>query len=155
SLGLVTLATAAPQKDPQVEAQLRALFKKWDLNNDGFLDREELAKHFRGPQAVSPAGGMYDDKGNATPLYHQARTKYPDLMFLWPLDKDLDDRVSWPEFEQYGLKYANALKQRLQAQQGLLQQIYARANRNLRNARSRRVHYNRHAPRSSGQQRHL
>jgi hypothetical protein len=113
ALGPVTSATAAPQKDPRGEEQLHTLFRSWDLNNDGFLERGELAKHFRGPKAVSQEGGMYDDKGNATPLYYQARTKYPDLIFLWSLDKDHDDRISWPEFEQYGLTYANALKQQL------------------------------------------
>ncbi|HEY7153846.1 MAG TPA: EF-hand domain-containing protein [Gemmataceae bacterium] len=111
-LSLSTLTTAAPPKNPQVDAQLHALFNKWDLNHDGFLDKEELAKHFRGPKATPPDGDMYGDKGNLTPLYYQARKKYPGLIFLWSLDKDMDGRVSWTEFEQYGQQYAAALTQR-------------------------------------------
>ena len=99
AFSLCTLATAAPQKDPQVEAQL-ALFDKWDLDRDGYLDKEELAQHFRGPKAKPPEGDMYDDKGNLTPLFYQAKKKYPDLIFLWSLDKDMDGRISWTELEQ-------------------------------------------------------
>lgn len=158
SLALIpfTLTTAAPPNNPQVEAQLHALFNKWDLNGDGFLDKEELAKHFRGPKAKPPDGDMYDDKGNLTPLYYQARTKYPDLVFLWALDKDSDSRISWMEFEQYGQQYAAALKQRVKNQQQLLQQIYGQAYRNMRNAQSARANYVRNANRYYGrQQRHV
>ncbi len=155
ALSLGTLATAAPSKDPQVEAQLHALFDKWDLDHDGFLDKEELAKHFRGPKAKPPEGDMYDDKGNLTPLYYQARTKYPDLVFLWSLDTDTDGQISWPEFEKYGQQYATALKQRQQTQQRMLQSIYGRAYRNVRTAQHRNTNYNRHAPSNRGrQQRH-
>jgi hypothetical protein len=111
AFSLAALATAAPQKDPQVEAQLHALFNKWDLDRDGFLDKEELAKHFRGPKAKPPEGDLYDDKGNLTPLFYQAKTKYPDLIFLWSLDKDMDGRINWSEFEQNGQAYEAALKQ--------------------------------------------
>jgi hypothetical protein len=155
-LSLSTLATAAPPQNPQVEAQLHALFNKWDLNHDGFLDKEELAKHFRGPKAKPPDGDMYDDKGNLTPLYYQARKKYPGLIFLWSLDKDMDGRVSWMEFEQYGQQYAAALTQRAQSQQRLLQQIYSQAYRNVRNAQYRRTNYVRNGNRYYGrQQRHV
>jgi hypothetical protein len=153
-LACTLLAAAAPQ-NPQVEARLRALFDKWDLDKDGFLDKDELARHFRGPAAKPPAEGMYDDKGNYTRTYYQARTKYPDLVFLWALVKDLDDRVSWKEFEQYGQAYAAALLQRAQAQQQLLQQIYRQASSRARATYARRANYVRHANRHpAGRPRH-
>jgi hypothetical protein len=163
TLGLCVAATAAPPKDPQVDLQLKALFNKWDLDHDGFLDKEELAKHFRGPKAKPPQGDMYDDKGNLTPLFYQARTKYPDLVFLWSLDKDMDGRINWTEFEQYGQAYAAALKQLVKnrqqlalTQQRALQNMYAQAYRNVRHAQHRHTSYNRHAHRSYGRrQRHV
>lgn len=143
---------AAPPKNSQVEAQLRKLFDRWDLNHDGFLDKDELAKHFRGSSAKPPEGNMYDDKGNLTSLFYQAKKKYPDLIFLWSLDKDMDGQISWPEFEKYGQAYAAALRQRLQSQQRLLANIQAQAYRNIRNSQYRRNYYVRNGRRYYGQQ---
>jgi len=162
AFSLAALATAAPQKDPQVEAQLHALFNKWDLDRDGFLDKEELAKHFRGPKAKPPEGDLYDDKGNLTPLFYQAKTKYPDLIFLWSLDKDMDGRINWSEFEQNGQAYEAALKQQFKnrqqlvlSQQRALQSMHSRAYRNVRNSQHRNTNYNRNGRRYYGrQQRH-
>lgn len=150
SLSLVVLTTAAAPKNPQVDKALRTLFDKWDLDHDNYLDRDELAKHFRGPKAVSPEGGAYDEKGNISPLYYQARRKYPELIFLWSLDTDMDDRVGWPEFEKYGQEYAVALKKRVQAERRLLQQIYRRANRNMRMIQQQRMNYIRNMRRAYG-----
>jgi hypothetical protein len=143
----VTCGLAAAPSNPQVESQLKALFGKWDLDGDGFLDKEELAKHFRGPNAKPPAEGMYDNKGHLTRTYYQAQSKYPDLVFLWTVDKDADGRISWMEFEQYGQAYAAA-------QQQLLQNLRNQAARNLRNAVHRQTNYVRHANRSHARQSH-
>ncbi len=138
SIWIVLLALSGQAAGPalnssqmaQAEPRLRALFDKADLNRDGFLDRDELARSYRGPNAKSPEGGMYDDKGHLTPLVYQARTKYPDLVFLWAVDKDGDNRVSWAEYRQFGLDdYAAKLKQQ-QALQVAIQSATRQATRN-------------------------
>ncbi len=117
------LAAAGPSggSTAQVEAQLKALFDKADLNHDGYLDKEELAKGFRGPRATPPTGGLYDDKGRPTQLYSQAQSKYPDLAFLWAVDKDGDNSVSWAEYRTSGLEGYAAQQKKLQAMQRALQ----------------------------------
>ena len=117
-------------------AQLKVHFDKADLDQDTFLDKDELAKTFRGPKATAPAQGMYDDQGRLTKTYYDASKKYPDLVFLWAADTDGDDRVSWPEFQAYELKLLAAQQQQQKAYHLALQA----ATRSLATG-SRRVGY--------------
>ncbi len=133
---------AAPALNTQqkavIDAQLQQSFKKADANNDGFLDGDELAHALRGPKA-KPAPAMYDDKGNITAAFYQARTKYPDMIYLAAMDKDDDGRISWNEYRTYGETYAaNLLNQRQAMQRMMLQ-----AMRNQARYRNRNTNYNR------------
>lgn len=42
----------------QVVAQLKSQFEKSDLDGNTFLDKDELAKAFRGPKAKPPTQGI-------------------------------------------------------------------------------------------------
>jgi hypothetical protein len=135
-----TGALSASQK-AQVQAQLRALFDKKDENKDGFLDKFELAHAFRGAKAKPPEQGMYDDKGRFTQVYYQARTKYPEMLFLWTVDKDQDGQVNWAEYLTYGLQVAAAQQQQLLAlqrgQQAATRQVARGSTRTRTVTRSR------------------
>lgn len=95
--GVVTAALAFGS--PQAQAQpggnhaLDAGFAKADKNNDGFLDAEELAKAFRGPNAKVIA-----DKAGTTGEAH------PDHAFLDAWDANKDGKISRAEFEKYEQK---------------------------------------------------
>jgi Ca2+-binding EF-hand superfamily protein len=107
-------ATAAPKKDPAgtalIMGQLRLVFATWDLNGDGYLDRHELAKAFRGAEAKPyhrPKEGV-----DSPPDF----AKYPDYALLIELDVNGDGRISKDEFESWARDYAVALKHQEQAQ---------------------------------------
>jgi hypothetical protein len=125
-------AAAAPKKDPPgtslIMAQLRATFAAWDLDGDGYLDKSELAKAFRGsdakPYDYKPApkdGDKKDDEtkdddtsnGKSSSTTKPDYSKYPDYNFLVALDGDNDQKISKDEFETWARDYAVSLKQQI------------------------------------------
>jgi hypothetical protein len=119
-----TLADDPPKKpDPPgtgpYMTQLRAWFKAADLDSDGYLDKAELAKAFRGADAKpfdfkkdadkkddAKEKDSSDSKKADKPDY----SNYPDYQFLKLVDKDLDEKVSKDEFETWAREYAVELK---------------------------------------------
>ncbi len=120
---LVVLALAAPalgrpakdKPDPAgttlYMGQLRDLFATWDRNHDGYLDKQELARGFRGPKAraydTNAAGSARSSPGEtaggkAGPDYGQ----YPDFHFLAQLDQNNDGKISRAEFLTWAREYA-------------------------------------------------
>lgn len=77
---------------------LDAGFDKWDKNKDGFLDAEELAKAFRGPNAK-----VIDHKAGGADAH-------PDHQFLDKWDADKDGKVSRAEFDKYEQKTLTDLR---------------------------------------------
>lgn len=133
--------SVGPRHDPLVEAKLRVDFARVDLNKDGFLDAEELAKSFRGAKAVPPPPLEYDDTGNIKPGTGLDK-KFADQTYLYALDKDFDGRISWPEFEEYGEAYAAAIRGQ-QLDQQRQQALYLQAQRNIAASQLRRSSYSR------------
>lgn len=126
--GVVALClgyTAAPAHAQQNGRHpFDAGFAKWDTNKDGFLDAEELAKAFRGPNAK-----VIEDKAGA-------KETHPDHQFVDAWDANRDGKISKAEFEKYEqqqLAAAKAAKNR--------NVNFNRANRpNYRNPRTHRGH---------------
>jgi hypothetical protein len=129
-VGFLTRAAFAddPKKpDPRgtgpYMAQLRAWFKAADLDSDGFLDKAELAKVFRGKNAKPYDYKKEDDKkdaekkdevkdkGKDTSESKPDYDDYPDYQFLKLLDKNNDEKISKDEFESWARDYAVQLKQ--------------------------------------------
>lgn len=130
---LVALPAMAAPPSPSTKSRLKAVFDKADADHSGFLDRDELAKAYRGAKAKSPAGGMYDERGELTKLYQEARTKYPDLVLLWSADQDGNELLSFSEYESYESKIiANQQKQQqaIQKKQQAFQRSVQSAYRN-------------------------
>lgn len=87
------LATRAASAAPPINNhRLDVTFAQADKNKDGFLDADELAKAFRGPNAKA-----IDDKLGA-------KETHPDHAFLDAWDADKDGKVSKAEFEKYEAK---------------------------------------------------
>ena len=129
---------AEPKKDPPgtgpIMTQLRAVFTAWDLNSDGYLDKEELAKAFRGSDAkpydyksnkakdadkndADKAKDSESGKGSLSSTTKPDYSKYADYVFLTQLDKDNDEKISKDEFESWARSYAVSLKKQLETLQ--------------------------------------
>jgi len=149
AVGALLLVGAAPQIKTgvaQYQQQLGDRFTGWDLNGDGFLDKEELAKAFRGKDARP-----YDDADKRTQVYGltlaslpwpamavqlavadrlqraappktaKDYAQLPDYQFLIMVDTNADQKVSQKEFKAWAKGYARSLAARDKALTSLTQ----------------------------------
>jgi hypothetical protein len=135
------LAAGGKISASKYQQQLGDRFTSWDLNGDGFLDKEELAKAFRGKDARP-----YDEGNNRSQVMGVALISLPrpsmavqlaladrlgdaksvsdysklaDFQFLIAADTNNDQQVSLSEFKAWVKGYARSLAQRDQAQSAL------------------------------------
>lgn len=124
---------------PQFANYVRTYFEQKDKNKDGFLDRDELAKAFRGPKA-KPVGdppmkglGKSDDENSEdkdsekpAPSKPSAKGKtakpkptMPEDEFLKTWDADGDIKIGLSEFERWGEVFEKEMKEMQNYQQQL------------------------------------
>jgi hypothetical protein len=139
--------TVDPPGTSGIMAQYRSWFAAADANKDGMLDKEELAKAFRGPFAkpfdyVPPPKTAKDkdekdksekdksekdksEKDKSASAEKPARkpdySRYPDYNFLVQLDVNSDEMVSREEFDNWARDLAVQIKNQLEAQLRLQQ----------------------------------
>ena len=91
-----------------IQEQLRAWFKAADTNGDGFLDKQELAHAFRGPNArpydYAPFGKTPKKLGASD------FAQYPDFAFLCRLDRNHDGRYPWNDFDRWAYEFADFIR---------------------------------------------
>ena len=115
-----------------IQAELRGWFNATDLNKDGFLDKEELAKAIRGPK--SKAYDFTLDGKPARAFGPKDFAKYPDFAFLCRLDRDNDSKISREEYEYWAFDQAEVM-QKDKDEKAKIAQAQARlAERNLSDA---------------------
>jgi hypothetical protein len=112
---LILVSATAKAAPPNNNHRLDASFDQADKNKDGFLDADELAKSFRGPNAK-----VIDDKVGS-------KETHPDHAFMDAWDANKDGKVSKAEFEKYEAKVVADAK--------------AAANRNKNYTRAGRAGY--------------
>ncbi|HEV3263360.1 MAG TPA: EF-hand domain-containing protein [Gemmataceae bacterium] len=124
-----------------IMGQLRTLFKQWDLDGDGYLDKEELAKAFgytkpfdyKRPSKDSDkdADKAKDaDKDKDKPASKPSYSARPDYQFLVQLDKDNDEKISYDEYLNWARTYAVQLK-KVSALQAKITKAEARLEQQL------------------------
>ncbi|MCE9567159.1 MAG: EF-hand domain-containing protein [Planctomycetes bacterium] len=92
AVALVLMTNSVNAAPPNNNHRLDASFAQADKNKDGFLDAEELAKAFRGPNAK-----VIDDKLGS-------KETHPDHAFMDAWDTNKDGKISKAEFEKYEAK---------------------------------------------------